>query len=723
MKKKIFAILAMVLCVCFCFAGCNLFPENNEVIKNQEVATSSINSITREEFIKGYNNYYTTFYNQTNDKDKAIEKLIEYLLSKKVYLNDAKNLLNEGKISLTRTEENYLWHTTLNSIITNIESFEEKVRNSLKDENKDTTEDDETPKKESQFVYTSYTPKAIVVFDNETNQYKIVVVKQVLVKKTEDGKEKYEYVTENEANGYDDSSFKKYDISHVLNGINSEKLFEGKTELTKEEIEQKVITKEAIRRYIVQLKTNEEGKNLSTENSEVFQREIERIYNILYESMLINKLYEYKTKDIKVNEDEFLNLYLSKVKACYDRYYKDEKVFINELTKTIGNAKMWGSYGGSGNCIENVFYVPKDLSENFFFVTHIVVKITESQIQKINDLKEYCEANGKDDAYYKEELYKIVPNLSDDIISKVIELMFKLEKEEVTKEQYETELLSIIGSKLLMVNERDGEGNVTKDVKTIQEMVASLYRELDEIYVKYYGEKDTPITLNGHTYTPAENGLIKEEQAKGASANKLVLEQLQIDYQNARGDKFNEYVYKYSSDTGTIQIQQSYFGGSNENWYLYAIGDKNTDNGFVKSFIEAARELNSNGEIASVKTFLMENWQISDGKETLKEQSTGFSTMFYAGKVSNLFECFDNEKFTLEDLFAEESASGNAKYYSLLKMSQYRLGLTMNKTLFDLIFEDYYDSMYNEIISIYEDEILKDDEVKINYDIIKQITG
>lgn len=78
--------------------------------------------------------------------------------------------------------------------------------------------------------------------------------------------------------------------------------------------------------------------------------------------MLINKLYEYKTKDIKVNEDEFLNLYLSKVKACYDRYYKDEKVFINELTKTIGNAKMWGN----SNCIENVFYVPKDLSENFF---------------------------------------------------------------------------------------------------------------------------------------------------------------------------------------------------------------------------------------------------------------------------------------------------------------------------------------------------------------------
>lgn len=722
MKKKIFTILAMILCVCFCFAGCNLFPQNDEAVKNQEIASSKANSITREEFIKGYNNYYTTFYNQTGDQDTAIEKLIEYLLSKKVYLDDAKNLLSEGKITLTKTEENYLWHTTLTSIITNIESFEEKVKTSLKEENKDTTEDD-TPDKESQFIYTSYTPKAIVVFDNETNQYKIVIVKQVLVKKTEDGKEKYEYVTEDEASDYDDSSFIKYDISHVLNGINSEKLFEDKTELTDEEREQKVITKEAIRRYVVQLKENEEGKNLSTEDSEVFKREIERIYNILYESMLINKLYEYKTKDIKVNEDEFLNVYLSKVKACYDRYYKDEKAFINELTKTVGSAKLWGSYGSSSKCIENVFYVPKDMSENFFFLTHIVVKLNESQIQKINDLKEYCEANGKDDEYYKEEFYKIVPNITDDVISQVINLMFKLEKEEVTKEQYEEELLSIIGSKLLMVNERDGEGNVTKDVKTIQEMVASLYRELDEIYVKYYGEKDTPITLNGHTYTPSENGLIKAEQAKGASANKLVLEQLEIDYQNERGDKFNEYVYKYSSDTGTIQIQQTYFGGSNENWYLYAMGDKNTDNGFVKSFVEASRELNSNGEITAVKTVLMENWQTNDGKEILSSQSTGFSTMFYAGKVTNLFECFDNEKFTLDDLFAEETAAGNAKYYSLLKMSQYRLGLTMNKTLFDLIFEDYYNTMYNEIISVYEDEILEDDEVTINYDILKQITG
>lgn len=722
MKKKIFAILAMILCVSFCFAGCNLFPENTPAVNNQEVATSSKNSLTREEFIKGYNNYYSTFYNQTNDKDEAIEQLIEYLLSKKVYLDDAKQLIEEGKIVLTKTEENYLWHTTLTSIITNIESFEEEVRQALKDENgEDEDEEEDETETESQFVYTPYSPKAIVTFDEATQQYKIVVVKQVLVKKTEDGKETYEYVTESEAKDYDDSSFVKYDISHVLNGVKEEKLFEGKTSLTDEEKEQKVISQEAIRRYTVQLKENEEGKNLSTSNDEVFQREVERIYNVLYESLIINKLYEYKTKDIQISEDQFLNYYLTKVKECYDRYYDDSDNFIKELTKTVGTAYIWGS--SSGNCIEDVFYIPNDLEENFFYVTHIVVNLTESQIQKINDLKEYCEANGKDDEYYTEEFYKIVPNIDDSVISKVIELLFKLENEEVTSEEYETQLLEIIGSKLLMVDERDSEGNVSKEVKTVQEMIASLYKDLDEIYVKYYGEKDTPITLNGHAYTPTENGLIKAEQAKGTLSNRLVLEQLEIDYQNERADKFNEYIYKYSDDTGTLQIQQSYFGGTNENWYLYAMGDTDTDNSFVDKFVETSRELFSNGEITAVKTVLMENWQTSDDKETLKSQSTGFSTMMYAGKVSNLFECFDNAKFTLDDLLNEETSNGNAKYYSILKMSQYRLGLTMNKTLFDLIFEDYYDTMYNEIIDVYEDSIFEDDEIKINQDVLDSIMG
>lgn len=720
MKKSILSIFAMLLCVCFCFAGCGLFPENKNAISNQKVISSEKVTLTREEFVKGYNNYYSTFYNQSNgDSNKAISSLIEYLVAKKLYIEDAKKLVEEGKIVLSNTEKNYLWNTTYNSLISNIESFEKEVKKLL---NKEETNGDKSEEKtqESQFVYTPYEKKAEVVFNETTNQYEIKIVKQILIRKDKDGKENYEYVPESEIGSYNDSSVAVYKIEYIYNKLDKEKYFSDKETLTDEEKESKIISKEAVRRYIEKLKKNEEGKNLSTSEKDVIKREVERIYGILYDNMLITKLYEYKTKDITISEEDFLKLYLSKVKGSYDRYFKDDEAFINELTKTVGSANLYGNYSTPSKSISDVFYVPKT-TENFFYVTHIVVKFTDIQIQKINELKEFCEANGKDESYYLSEYYKIVPNVSESVISKVIDEQQKFKNGTITKEQYEENLLTIIGSKLLMVNERDSEGYVTKDVMTVQEMIASLYKDLADIYLKYKGQSGTAITLNGKEYTPTEDGIITKAVSEGKSQQ--VLDELELAFNNERADKFNEYIYKYSQDTGTIQIQKSYFGTTSENWYLYAMGDKDTDNGFVKSFTEKARELFSKGNITEVDTTIMENWKTSENKDKLQSGSTGYSVMMYAGKVNNLFECFDNNKFTIDDLFAEETNNGNAKFYSLVKMTQYRLGLTMNKTLFDLIFEDYYNSLYEEKINIYEKEVMKDIDLTPNQSVIKDLLG
>ena len=56
-------------------------------------------------------------------------------------------------------------------------------------------------------------------------------------------------------------------------------------------------------------------------------------------------------------------------------------------------------------------------------------------------------------------------------------------------------------------------------------------------------------------------------------------------------------------------------------------------------------------------------------------------------------------------------------------MDQLRLGLTMNKTLFDLMFEEYYNGMYNETIQEYEDGLLKDLEIKVNRNAISDLIG
>lgn len=710
----------MLLCVCFCFAGCGLFPENKNAISNQKVISSEKVTLTREEFVKGYNNYYSTFYNQSNgDSSKALNSLLEYLVAKKLYIEDAKKLVEEGKIVLSNTEKNYLWNTTYNSLISNIESFEKEVKKLL---DKEETNEDKSEEKtqESQFVYTPYEKKAEIVFNEATNQYEIKIIKQILIRKDKDGKESYEYVPESEIGSYTDSSVTVYKIEYIYNKLDIEKYFSDKETLTDEEKEAKIISKEAVRRYVEKLKKNEAEKNLSTSEKDVLTRDIERIYGILYDNMLITKLYEYKTKDITISEEEFLKLYLSKVKSSYDRYFKDDDAFINELTKTVGSANLYGNYSTPSKSISDVFYIPTT-TENFFYVTHIVVKFTDIQIQKINELKEFCEANGKDEDYYLNEYYKIVPNVSESVISKVIDEQQKFKDGTITKEQYEENLLTIIGSKLLMVNERDSEGYVTKDVLTVQEMIASLYKDLADIYLKYKGQRGTAITLNEKEYTPTEDGIITKAVSEGKSQQ--ILDELELAFNNERADKFNEYIYKYSQDTGTIQIQKSYFGTTSENWYLYAMGDKHTDNGFVKSFTEKARELFSKGNITEVDTTIMENWKTSDNKDKLQSGSTGYSVMMYAGKVNNLFECFDNNKFTIDDLFAEEANSGNAKFYSLVKMTQYRLGLTMNKTLFDLIFEEYYNSLYEEKINIYEKEVMKDLDLTPNQSVIKDLLG
>lgn len=719
MKKRILTILAMILCVCFCFAGCGLFPENKNNKNNQIVIEAGNVTITREEFVKGYNSYYNTFYNQYRDSEKALDALAKYLVSKELYLEDANKLLEEGKIVLSNTEQNYLWQQTLEAMLKNIESFEEKVKDSLTDSSEENEEEEKT--QESNFVYTPFDKQAEIVYNEQTKEYEIVVVKQVLIVKEGENGEEYEYVSPSEAKDYNDSNLEIKTIEYVYESISIKKLLTNKTSLTSEELEAKAVSFEALRRYVKQLEKNEEGKGLSTNKEEIFQREVERIYNILKDNLLINKLYEYQSSSITVSEEDVLKFYLEKVKASYDRYFKDTEVFIEELTKTVGSANQLGSYGTPSNCVEDVFYIPTELTEKFFYVTHIVVNLTEEQIQLINELKQKSEAQGYTEEQYNEELYKIIPNINDEVISKVINLIIKLENEEISNEKYEEELLKVIGEKLLMVDERDSEGYVTKEVKTIQEMIASLYKDLDEIYIKYYGEANVEKTLNGIVYKPETNGLITAE--KLGSNNQNVISELVQDYQNERADKFNEYIYKYSKDGGTIQIQKSYFGTTSENWYLYAMGDGETDNDFMESFVETSRELHKTGEITAYKTFLMMNWQESSGVETLKSQSTAYSTMMYCGEINNLFECFDKQKFELKDLLNEETASGKSKFYSLVKMDKLRLGLTMNKTLFDLIFEEYYEGMYNEAIKVYEDEKLKDVEIKINRNTISDIFG
>ncbi len=665
MKKKIFVLLSLILCFCFCLSGCNLFVEN-EVIKANQIAVQAGDiTLTREELIKGYNNYYNSFYsNNNNDADKAMEDLIEYLITKKIYISDAEELIKLGTMDdLSDTEKNYIWYSVYTAIISNIETFEDEIKDDL-----DIEEDQEENEKESNFVYTPYTKISKIVYNETSGEYEIQLVKTVLVEtivNEETGERKYDYVSEEESVNYYLEELMNLDYIKTL--INNNKLYENKTELTTEEEFNKNISKEAIRRYFYQLKENEKGKNLSTDDVSVFEREIDRIYKIVYENLLVNKLYSHLSSTIEISEENVLNRYIEKVKSSYERYLLDENAFTTELTKTVGSAKYYAGYSTESNCIEDVYYVPvgEEGDETYFFINHIVIKLTESQVQKINELRQYCELNGLD--IDEENGY------------------------------YQTEFNKIVDKTQIKLDERDKEGNViiksTDDnAISVNQMLEKLNNDLKDIDDKY-------ALLDG----TADETLI----LSGLSDKDYYL------YLYERADKFNEYIYKYSEDTGTLQIQSTITGGTNENWYVYALGTDETDSGFVDNFVEAARELNTAGKITGIETVLMQNWSTDQNTkvETLVTGSTGYSTIMYCGQIQNLFECFNENKFTLNDLLSEESENEKAKYYSLLKMDYQRLGLTMNKTLFDLIYEECHDELYDKMITEYKDSIL--DEYKI----------
>ncbi|MDD4110650.1 MAG: hypothetical protein PHS54_03755 [Clostridia bacterium] len=531
MKRRLFGLFSLILCVCFCFSGCNLFVQNN-IGKSEQIAAETGEIIlTREELLKGYNTYYSSFYsNNDENADEAMSDLIEYLISKKIYINDAMDLLDNEEIDITDAENNYLWYSVYSALINNIETFEEKIRLELEiiDENEENLD------QESQFVYTPYDKIAEVIYNEETEKYEISIIKKVLVEKTneETGKKEYEYVTEEESLQY--NIVEVFDEEYIIDLINEEKLFEGQTNLTAEQEIDKTISKEAIRRYVRQLKDNEEGKLLSIDDESVYGREIDRIYNIVYENFLINKLYLYKVSEINVEEDDILEKYLEKVKTSYERYLLDPDAFTEELTKTVGSAKQYAGYMEEVNCIEDIYYVPENEDENYFYLTHIVITLSETQVQQINELKQYCEANGLGESYYQTEFDKIVDQ---------------------TK---------------IKLDERDENGYIIvkstdEEAISVSQMLQNLEDDLTEIDEKYDAEVNSTANL-----TDAER----------------------VAYFNERADKFNEYIYKYSDDTGTLQIQKTIMGDkNNENWYTYALGTGETDASFVENFVEEARNL------------------------------------------------------------------------------------------------------------------------------------
>lgn len=610
MKKRFFGVLAIILSVCFMFAGCGLLQTNQAAEYDQTAILVDGTVITKKDIKNAYDTYFSSYYNSYSDK--AFDKMIEDLITERLLLNKANSLIESGEIVLTPTEKNYIYDQTFKAIIKNLESFEEDAKKLL---GLTPEEDDEEEKStDSQYVYTEYSPSAIVEYNEETGKYEVKIKVQYLVAKTdEEGEIEYEYVDEKEYSSY----------------VEPEELLDFSSfvyeKLSSEDATEKTVAQEAYRLYIARLLKNEDGRGLSKDESSVFERELQRIYDIIYKNFVTTKLYQYTIKDIDITEQEVLNYYVAKVKENYERYQENPDLFATEVMRSIREANLYGSYGSKSFSIGDIFYVP-DIEETYFMVYHIIVKFSDEQVDRINEAYKAW----KDGTSSEEEYNKVL-------------------EEEKSK---------------IRLNERDEEGTIIvkstdENAKTFDEMMAELQAELAEATTAY-----------------------------------------------EKGDIFNKYLYKYTTDAGSLQIQKDYFGGEHTNWYGYVVGTEDKGS-YLDEFVDEARKLYNEGagQLGDISDkFYMESWTTEtvkdedgnavkgeDGKEIKVDKFSygGFDVMMYAGEISNPFESFDSKDFTVESLGAD----------ALKVLSEKRLGLIGNKTLFDLIYESIYSNVYSNKVA------------------------
>lgn len=339
MKRKLLGLLMCLVLVFSVFAGCNLFERDTRAYLDQVVAKSNKVEITMEELIDGYYQYGQYLVsNYGLDAETSVRYTIDWLINREYVLGYVEGLASEEladdsieekdyKYALTNAEYNELVRQVWGYVDDNIESIIEDI------------EGDST------------------IFDEEED-----------TREAADTKVVYQPTTE-----YVDGKVQKVanaDVEH------EEKL--DKYAYVQNEYKASV-DKLAWDKYISNLKKSEKGKKLSTKDTEVFNREIDRMFKILYENKMISKFQETYESYYGFDSDGVLTETMAKeildqYKLVYNRNYET----YNDISSDTFYSDMISTTDR-----KNVYYYYD--TDEFYEVSHILIMFSDDQK---NDVKE-----------------------------------------------------------------------------------------------------------------------------------------------------------------------------------------------------------------------------------------------------------------------------------------------------------------------------------------------
>ena len=360
-KKKITTLLlCFVMAFAFLLSGCSLFPKNMDAYLNKSVCTLTYKDgqkeeITTEVFINAFNSYgYSLVQNGTSYED-AKEQTMEVLVSRYVLLHEAKKV-----VTVSQDEEKKVLEDVYTSLNSTLSSYVTNVRTEWEIDEPSSSEEEES----DVVVYTPYEKTAEIVFVD--GEYKI---------KLKD--------TEKETQT---SNFASLDA--VLAEFKNYATKEDNTSGTK-------IRKEAYRRFLSQLKRNEEGRGLSKDNDSILKRYAEKLYDSTKENLLVTKLEEYyKTEEgySTISVRQVLNKYKTLLLQSKFKYDTNPSEFSNAML----------------NSFSDVYYI---LNDEFFFVSHILLKFSDAEQAEYDALQTEYENGYISRGVYNSRLNELVAQI------------------------------------------------------------------------------------------------------------------------------------------------------------------------------------------------------------------------------------------------------------------------------------------------------------------------
>lgn len=434
-EVKKFAKFLICLCLCFSFmlTGCSLVQRNTDRYLNRVVATAGETiEITKEELINAYNNYgyqYNQYYGYT--VEKAMSMTIDNLINNKILIERAKkhivvdettnevyyltfddegNEIDRRLIYNKNVWQNDILEETYKSINEQIATFEKTVRKELNLEDEEFEEEEET-------------------------------------KSDYPAQEVYEKKVELE-NGKFSPVVKDIEPAEDLMG-----------DFIQADTGNKQVSEIAYKRYIKSLIYSEKGEGKSTNEQEVFQREVDRIYKIHEENKYITELQNQYTQTYTITDDlnsQIVDYYKKQVKASYEKYAelgdKGYEQYCKDMQQDSSKV-YYHSYGAK-----------------FVQVSHVLIKLSDVQLAEIAELDK------------------------------------KLSTGVITQKERDDEYQKVLNKTVVHV--RDEDGNETEQTKTVQEV----YDEINNELSKYDTVEEKAVAFNKFIYKyNQDEGIINKE--------------------------------------------------------------------------------------------------------------------------------------------------------------------------------------------------------------------